>query len=285
MAKTYNDLYLNARHTLRGAGIEAYSLEARILVAHAAGRTPEALLQDMNLYTSDAVAECAESLLARRLRGEPAAYITGNWEFFGLPIAVDPSVIIPRPDTETLVYAALRCLQGKTAEPRVLDLCAGSGCVGAAIAHEVPDARVVMADISAAALSVCRKNVLQNSLSPRVTCIEVDALKPPPARIGSFDLIVSNPPYIPTDQLCDLDVSVREYEPIPALDGGKDGMDFHRAIVDGWKPLLRDGGCMILEVGEGQAEAVRKILLMAGFRSAEIEYDTARIARVLVGRL
>jgi release factor glutamine methyltransferase len=116
-------------------------------------------------------------------------------------------------------------------------------------------------------------------------CIEVDVLKPPPARIGSFDLIVSNPPYIPTAQIRDLDVSVREYEPILALDGGEDGMDFHRAIADGWKPLLRDGGCMILEVGEGQAEAVRKLLLMAGFRSAEVEYDTARVARVLVGRL
>jgi release factor glutamine methyltransferase len=285
MAKTYNDLYLNARHTLRGAGIEAYSLEARILVAHAAGRTPEALLQDLNFYTSDAVVELAESLLARRLKGEPAAYITGNWEFFGLPIVLDASVIIPRPDTETLVYAALRCLKGKAAEPRVLDLCAGSGCVGAAIAHELPDARVVMADISAPALSICRKNVMLNNLSPRVTCIEADALKPPPARIGSFDLIVSNPPYIPTGQLGSLDVSVREYEPVLALDGGADGMDFHRAITDGWKPLLRDGGCMLFEVGEGQADSVRKMLLMAGFRSAEIEYDTARVARVLVGRL
>ncbi len=128
---TYNDLYLEARRKLRSAGIEAYALEARLLVACAAERSVEALLRELQLYTSDAVAERSEELLARRLQGEPTAYITGSWEFYGLPMAVDPSVLIPRTDTEVLVKTAVDSLKGKTVDARILDLCAGSGCVAA----------------------------------------------------------------------------------------------------------------------------------------------------------
>jgi release factor glutamine methyltransferase len=157
--------------------------------------------------------------------------------------------------------------------------------VGCAISHELPGARIVMVDISADALSVCRKNVLLNNLSPRVTCIEADVRLPPPMRIGSFNLIVSNPPYIPSAEVRELDPSVRDYEPIWALDGGADGLDFYRTILENWKGLLRGGGRMMFEVGMGQADSVRKLMLWAGFHGVESVEDTAGIPRVVLGRI
>jgi release factor glutamine methyltransferase len=285
MAKTYNDLYLAARRSLREAGVEAYGLEARLLVACAAEKSVETLLQELRLYTGDAVAEKSEELVARRLRGEPAAYITGSWEFYGMPMAVDPSVLIPRVDTEVLVKTAVDSLRGKKMDARILDLCSGSGCVGCAISRELPAARVVMVDISPAALSVARKNMLMNNLSARITCLEADVMMPPPMRIGSFDLIVSNPPYIPSAEIPELDISVRDYEPVWALDGGRDGLDFYRAILDGWKNILRPGGQLLFEVGRGQAEQVKKRMLWAGRRGVDIAQATAGIERVLSGRI
>ena len=285
MAVTYNDLYLTARRALRAAGVSAYALEARLLVAHAADRSVEALLRELQLYTSEAVAARAEALLARRLKGEPAAYITESWEFYGLPMVVDPTVLIPRMDTEVLVKTAVDALLGKKMDARILDLCAGSGCVGCAISHSLPATRVVMADISAAALAVCRKNVLLGNLANRVTCLETDAMQKPPMRVGSFDLIVSNPPYIPSREIVELDPSVRDYEPVWALDGGEDGLDFYRAILTHWKPLLRDGGQLMVEVGEGQAPEVKKLMLLAGLHGVDTVLDTGGIERVVYGRI
>ena len=283
--KTYNDLYLAARNTLRLNNVEGFALEARLLVACAAGKSGSQLLRDLSLYTSPEVERRTEELVRRRLSGEPVAYITGSWEFYGLPLKVTPAVLIPRMDTEVLVDAAKEILHGRNMNARVLDLCCGSGCITCAIGHELPATKLVAVDISASALEICRKNVAMNRLETRVICMQADATSSPPMSIGSFDMIVSNPPYIASGEIMTLDSSVRDYEPLWALDGGEDGLKFYRSIIKYWKSLLREGGYLLFEVGEGQAEAVQEMLLSAGFRSAYVRQDTLGVDRVVVGRM
>lgn len=284
MPKTYNELYLALRQRLRDAGVDAHALEARLIVAGAAGKTPEKLLQDLQLYASDEIEQRVDALAARRLQGEPAAYLVGRWGFYGLDLAVTPDVLIPRMDTEVLVDCALARLRGKTELARVLDLCTGSGCIGCAIAHALPQSRAVLADISAPALAVARENIAALGLTGRVSAELLDVRCDPPRALGSFDMIVSNPPYIRDDEMPKLDASVRDYEPALALAAGADGLDFYRAIAEKWTPLLRLGGWMLLEVGEGQAPDVTALLRRAGLRSLGTARDTAGTERVVFGR-
>ena len=283
--KTYNDLYLTTRNTLKRSGVEAYAQEARILVACAAGKTVDQLLRDLNLYTTPAVENTVTDYLARRLRGEPVAYITGTWEFYGLPMKVNTDVLIPRPDTETLVDAVKEVLVGYKMDGRILDLCCGSGCITCAVGHELPATKLVAVDLSASALEVCRANIAMNRLSSRVICMQADATASPPLGIGSFDVIVSNPPYIKSDEIQTLDRSVKDYEPIWALDGGKDGLRFYKAIIKYWKSLLRPEGALIFEVGEGQADDVCDMLMAAGFSSCQVRRDARGVERVVIGRM
>ena len=285
MPKTYNELYISLRDRLRGAGVEAATLEAGLLTAHAAGKPRAKLMADLRLYTSPEVEARLEALAQRRLAGEPVAYITGEWSFCGLELAVSEHVLIPRSDTEVLVETALN-LSGKSdSELRILDLCTGSGCIGCALARFLPRSRVVLADVSPAALRVARENAQRCALGTRAVCIEADALAPPSPRLGSFDLIVSNPPYIPAGELAGLDASVRDYEPRLALDGGEDGLKFYRAILGGWKSLLRQSGWLLFEVGETQADEVEKLMRLAGLRSLGRAKDAAGYDRVVYGRL
>ena len=283
--KTYNDLYLTTRNTLKRSGVEAYAQEARILVACAADKTVAQLLRDLNLYTTPAVENTVTDYLARRLRGEPVAYITGTWEFYGLPMKVNTDVLIPRPDTETLVDAVKEVLVGYKMDGRILDLCCGSGCITCAVGHELPATKLVAVDLSASALEVCRANIAMNRLSSRVICMQADATASPPLGIGSFDVIVSNPPYIKSGEIQTLDRSVRDYEPIWALDGGKDGLRFYKAIIKYWKSLLRPEGALIFEVGEGQADDVCDMLMAAGFASCQVRRDARGVERVVIGRM
>lgn len=284
MPKTYNELYLALRQRLRDAGVDAHALEARLIVAGAAGKTPEKLLQDLQLYASDEIEQRVDALAARRLSGEPAAYLVGRWGFYGLDLAVTPDVLIPRMDTEVLVDCALARLRGKTELARVLDLCTGSGCIGCAIASALPESRAVLADVSAPALAVARENIAALGLAGRVSAEQFDVRCDPPRALGSFDMIVSNPPYIRDDEMPKLDASVRDYEPALALAAGADGLDFYRAIAEKWTPLLRLGGWMLLEVGEGQAPDVTALLRRAGLRSLGTARDTAGTERVVFGR-
>lgn len=283
--KTYNELYLSTRNILRQRGVEGYNLEARLLVAQAAGKSTADLLRDMSLYTTDAVEQKVLDYTARRLRGEPVAYITGLWEFYGLPMIVTPDVLIPRMDTEVLVDTAKAILTGRKMDARILDLCCGSGCIACAIGHEMPATRLVAADISASALEVCRRNVALNRLISRVICMQADATVSPPLSMGKFDMIVSNPPYIESREIMTLDSSVRDYEPIWALDGGEDGLRFYRSILKYWRSLLKPGGWLLFEVGEGQAETVKDMILSAGFAAADTRKDTLGVERVVIGRM
>lgn len=285
MPKTYSQLYIDARRALKEAGIEAHSLEARLLICHAAGKTQAELLRDMPLYSSNQVEHALEGYLSRRLRGEPVAYISGIWEFYGVPLEITPDVLIPRADTEVLVDKALELTRQRNAAPRVLDLCCGSGCIGLAIAHTLPESRVVMLDLSRKALEVTRRNIRANGLSARAVCIEGDALIPPADNLGSFDLILSNPPYIASREIKTLDISVRDFEPHSALDGGEDGLMFYRFIAKEWKRALRIGGWLIFEVGETQAAEVQKIMRLEGFKNVDCAKDSAGIDRVVFGRV
>ncbi len=285
MPKTYNEIYIDARRRLRDSGIEASSLEARLIISHAAGKSMDVLLRDMSLYTSDDVVEKVSQMVEKRLDGEPVAYITGNWEFYGIPITVTRDVLIPRNDTELLVDTALKCLKGRKMDARVIDLCTGSGCIGCAIASELPAAHVVLADISRPALQVAKQNVQKNKLNPRVTCVEVDALAVPPMMLGSFDMLVCNPPYIPKADIEKLDESVKNYEPISALDGGQDGLDFYMAILSKWNNVVRVGGLMIFEVGINQAEDVMELMSCWGLSNVGCVQDTQGIDRVVFGNV
>jgi len=283
--KTYNDICISARNILRQYGIEGFALEARLMVAAAAGKSLAQLLKDGNLYTTPQVENTAMDYVARRLRGEPVAYITGSWEFYGLDMIVTPDVLIPRMDTEVLVDAAKELLMGQKMNARILDLCCGSGCIACALAHELPAAKLVAIDLSASALEVCRKNIEKHKLSSRVSCRQADATVSPPFGIGNFDMIVSNPPYIESAEIQTLDSSVKDYEPFWALDGGEDGLKFYKAIIKYWKSLLNPGGYLLFEVGEGQADAVKEMILSAGFASAETREDTLGTERVVIGKM
>ena len=284
MAITYNNLYLDIRQQFHAAGLPAATLEARELVCCAAGKSREELTRDSRLYVPDTVERQARALVERHLAGEPVAYLIGEWEFYGLPLDIDRQVLIPRADTETLVDCALPFLRGQ-AGSRVLDLCAGSGCIGLAVASQVADCRVTLGDISEGALRICRQNIRRNDLSDRVAPLQVNAMAAPPRQLGTYDCILCNPPYIPTGDIAGLDVSVRDFEPHDALDGGEDGLDFYRAVSSLWREALHTGGMLFFEVGIGQADDVLRIMRSFGFGDLEITPDPAGIPRVVQGVL
>ena len=284
MAITYNNLYMDVRQELRDAGIQAATLEARELVCYASGKTRQELMRDARLYVPAAVEEQVHTLVRRHLAGEPVAYLIGEWEFYGLPLDISEHVLIPRPDTEVLAEEAIKFVQPLD-ECRVLDLCAGSGCVGLAIASQAPKARVVLGELSEGALRICRQNVRRNGLSGQVVPLAMDVMAGPPAHMGEFDCIVSNPPYIPRADIDTLDVSVRDYEPHMALDGGEDGLDFYRAICENWQDVMHAGTRLLFEVGIGQADDVLRLMRSAGFGDVEVIADPAGIPRVVCGTL
>ena len=284
MAITYNNLYMDIRQIFRDSGIEASTLEARELVCYASGKTREELSRDARLYVPREVEERTRELVARHLAGEPVAYLIGEWEFYGLPLDISESVLIPRTDTEVLASQAIELVKTRE-KARVLDLCAGSGCVGLAIASQVPECRVVLGEISEGAIRVCRQNIRRNGLTARVVVCQVDALAKPSVNLGEFDCIVCNPPYIPSGDIAGLDVSVRDYEPHLALDGGEDGLDFYRAVCDKWRQSLRTGGRLCFEVGIGQADPVLRLMRGVGFGDIQVVSDTGGIPRVVFGTL
>ena len=284
MAITYNDLYLDVRQRLRSAGVEASTLEARELVCFGTGKSREELQRDSRLYASPEREAQVRQLVERRLKGEPVAYLIGEWEFYGLPLDISQDVLIPRTDTEVLAEEAIAYIR-TLGECRVLDLCAGSGCIGLAIASQAPEAKVVLGEMDDSALKICRQNIRRNGLSGRVMPVQMDALEKPARSLGEFQCIVSNPPYIPTGDIPGLEVSVRDYEPHLALDGGADGLDFYRAITRDWRDALTPGGRLYFEVGEGQADAVLRLMRGQGFGDLQVIKDHHKIPRVVLGAL
>lgn len=255
-------------------------LQAELLLADVLALKRLDLYLRFDQLLSAAQVDAYREHVRQRLRGVPLQYITGKAGFRNLTLAVDQAALIPRPETEILVEAALEHLRGCEA-PQVLDLGCGSGAIALALAQECPAARVKATDISPPALALARRNARQQGLEERVAFCCGDLLAPlQPA--GQFHLIACNPPYVCRGDLDGLEPQVRDYEPRLALDGGEDGLDFHRRLVEQAAPFLAPQGMLVLEVGVGQADEVAGLLQQRGaFAPARIRPDLAGIPRVV----
>lgn len=274
MVKTYGDLYVRTRDRLtRTETPETAGPMARDLVSTLSGMTQEAFLAERNKPVSEGLTARVDMAVDRYLAGEPLPYVLGEWTFYGLNLYVSPDVLIPRDDTCAVAELAIHRGLFLDQNPRILDLCCGSGCIGLAIASRLKDARVTLADLSGPALSVARKNIQRNHMGGRVSCVQVDAMEAPPAFLGKFDMIVSNPPYVTASEMEELPDSVKKYEPHMALFGGTDGLNFYRAITKNFRDLLKPGGFLCYEFGMGQGDAVCAILEENGFTVLERTLD------------
>ena len=249
----------HAEAQLAASGCPDPQVDARWMAEDTLGMTrTELKFESDRAIPADAL-EKLTAMLGRRCAGEPVQYILGSADFMGLKFEVGPAVLIPRQDTETLVEAAMIDLQGRAdSDPAVLDLCAGSGCIGLSLASLAPHAQVTLTDVSREALEIARHNA--HALSVKAELRHGDLFQ----AVGRerFDLIASNPPYIPRGELGELQREV-QYEPRLALDGGADGLDFYRRIAEGAPKHLKDGGSIYLEVGLGQAADVLALLKAA----------------------
>ena len=274
MVKQYAQLYQDTRRALleteekQDAGVLA-----RMLICHVSGKSQAQFLAERDFYADETIVAGVEAGLKRLLSGEPIAYILGQWEFYGLPMIVSPKVLIRRDDTCAVAELAIKQALFLDKDPRILDLCCGSGCIGLAVASRVKDAKVTLADVSSEALAVAKENATLNKLTGRVRCVQTDALKAAPQFLGKYDLIVSNPPYVTGREMQELPVSVKDYEPHLALYGGEDGLDFYRAIVKNFAPALKPGGYLCFEFGMGQGDDVCRILTENGYTILERTRD------------
>lgn len=256
--------------------VESPSLDADLIIAFACQVSRLDVIANSRDALTSTQCDAIRELLLRRARGEPIAYLTSEKEFYGLSFKVTNDVLIPRPDTEILVETALASMKGKT-KPLIIDVCTGSGCVAISIAANLADARVIATDISEKALAIAAENAqrLGQSIDFRL-----GNLLDPCLALGSVDLIVSNPPYIPNREMDDLMRDVRDFEPRLALLGeGEDGLGLHCKIAEQGLSLLAPGGFLMMEIGAGQAESLSR---MAGYSQVEFVNDYSGIPRVAV---
>jgi release factor glutamine methyltransferase len=271
-----------ATDDFRARGIENPRLDAQVLLAHALGVTKTQLVIDSKRpLESEELAKFRGFVKRRRMR-EPVAYVLGVREFYGRPFRVDRRVLVPRPDTETLVDVALARTRACSLSMRALDLCTGSGCVAITLSRERPTARVHATDLSLDALAVARENALRLG-AYTVSFTSGDLLDALPAGCGPFDVIVANPPYIATGDVDGLERDIKEFEPRLALDGGADGLAVVRRIVDRAPARLAAGGSLAIEVGAGEAAETVGIFEARGFTRVTITRDYGRIERVVDG--
>ena len=283
--KTISDLYLEARRAfLKKEEPQYASLLARNLLCYVTGKTQEQVLADRALYVDDSVCNAMSELVERVLTGEPLAYVLGEWDFYGMKLHVDHNVLIPRDDTCAVTELTIRYALSLESHPRILDLCTGSGCIGLAVANKVADAKVTLADVSRDALVVAKKNITLQKLSARVTAVQVDALGDPPQFLGAFDMVVSNPPYITTQEMQELPESVKDFEPHLALHGGDDGLEFYRTITNKYRTVLKPGGLLCFEFGMGQGDDVCAILETFGYTVLERTSDFNDRERAVIAR-
>jgi release factor glutamine methyltransferase len=285
---TYRELYTKIKEILKRGGCDSPAFDAGCLLSHFSGITKGLLPLKGEEKAPEDLAEAIIAAAEQRALGRPLQYILGSWDFLSLTLEVGEGVLIPRPDTELLCETAAKLLSTFDStfhgieKPVVLDLCAGSGCVGLGVASLVPDVKVIAVELSEQAFKYLRHNC-ERYPEYDIKAIQADVLSDSEKFGSGFSAIVSNPPYIPSDQLPQLMREVR-HEPEMALDGG-DGLVFYRSIVKDWIPKLVDGGFCAVEVGVGQAPVVAEMFLKVGLCGVEIFKDLNGIERVVIGKV
>ncbi len=298
-----------ARELLKSSGIEDADREAELIISHCLGISRAILYKDNPDITEEILLKMNE-ILKRKAKREPLQYILGYTEFYGLKIKLGPGVLIPRPETELLVEEAVKLLKIQEIPPLtpplnkggirggellgILDLCTGSGCIALALAKEFPDAEVYGTDTSEIAINYAKENAGINKIN-NITFLRGDLFNPierhlkshPEKSSGSnlkFDLIISNPPYIKKNDIKDLQPEIKYWEPLEALDGGEDGLDYYRMIIKQARNYLKEHGFLMFEIGISQAEAVKKIAVDAGFVDISLMKDYAGIERIFFAK-
>ncbi len=266
------DLLRWGTERLAEAGIEDPRRDVRLIAAHAMGKTIADLVALRGSLVPPDVRIAFEGLVGRRLRGEPISRIGGRRGFWTLDLQITPDVLDPRPDSECLIETALRLVDGRTGEKRVLDLGTGSGCLLLALLAEWPNASGVGVDLSAEALRVARTNAKDLGFGRRAAFVCGDWTE---ALSAEFDLIVSNPPYIESGEIARLEREVADFDPRLALDGGSDGLEAYRRLIPDLPRLLKPGGVMVLEIGSDQAEAVKSLIERSKTKNVTVTQDLA----------
>ena len=280
------DKLKEARKLLGTSGIEDAVREAELIISHCLGIDRLTLYRDNPWIPKDTISRI-DALLQRRTKREPLQYILGHMEFYGLKIRLGSGVLIPRPETEVLAEEAIKIISNfefRISNFTFLDLCTGTGCLALALAKEFPEAQVYGTDTSEIAIGYAEENAKLNGIKG-VTFIKGSLFEPIKEFLVTFDLIVSNPPYIRRNDIKSLQPEIKDWEPLEALDGGEDGLDYYRAIIPEARNYLKEGGCLIFELGNNQADAVRKMAGDAGFMNISLIKDYAAIERILIAKL
>ena len=279
MTQTIFKAYNGCKEKLKAAGIEDYVFDSKQIIKYITGYTNTQILTNYNDSLTDFQQKNLDEIIEKRVMRYPLQYIFGKWNFYGHDFFVGPGVLIPRADTETLVDVCLEHIE-KNSSKTLLDLCAGSGCIGITLAAEKKDTDVILLEKYNEAIAYIEKNIkLNNVKNVKTFCGDVFSGE---LSDKKYDLIVSNPPYISEKDMKNLQAEVR-YEPETALSGGKDGLDFYKAIIDNYKASLNDNGMLAFEVGIGQSGDVKELMEKAGFENIGSSCDIAEIERVVFG--
>ncbi|HEY1490676.1 MAG TPA: peptide chain release factor N(5)-glutamine methyltransferase [Verrucomicrobiae bacterium] len=263
--------------------VESPRLQAELLLAHVLKLPRMKLYLNFERALTETETNTFRDLVKRRAQREPLQHIIGSTSFCGLEIAVNRHVLVPRPETELLAEAGWSFLSTFNSQPSTaLDFGTGSGCIAVALAAKAPAAKITALDISTEALDLAQQNAAKNNVADRIKFVQADGFQ---ALAGGFDLIISNPPYIPTAEIAALDPEVRDYDPRGALDGGPDGLDFYRRFATEARPFLKPGGKIMLEFGDGQGGAIRKIFEEQKWIVEAIREDYTQRQRILIAKL
>lgn len=279
---TINARVAEARHRLRDAGIphDEAALDARLLAQHLLGWDTAQIFASGNDREAAGFADRYEAAITRRARREPVAYITGSREFWSLTFDVSSAVLIPRPETEGLVEAVLERFPVRQTPLKIVDLCTGSGCIAVAIASERPQARILATDLSESALVVARQNAARHGVGAQIDFVRADLMD---GLTGTFDLIMSNPPYVPMGAREGLQPEVKDFEPEMALFSGRDGLDVTERLVRQSVDYLDRGGYLIFEFGDGQESEIRELISRTGgLTMVDVRRDLRGIPRTAI---
>jgi len=284
---TLTETLNSAAIILSTAGITNARLDAEVLLAHIIRKDRVWLITHRDDVLGDNPQQDFDDAIRRRIRREPLQHIIGSQEFWGLEFKVTPDVLIPRPETEFIIEAALAIVHKRNQQVRIIDLCTGSGCIAVSLAKELTSANVIATDASEKALAVARENARNHGVADRIRYLEGDLFDPLEELDirGQIDFIVSNPPYVRAGDMATLQPEVKDYEPLMALIAGPEGTEIAQRIIKHATEYLKKNGALIMEMGLGQAEALINMVEATGtYAKPEILKDLAGIERVLVAR-